>query len=102
MSDPSLSGSPGLDHLPLRDEEARPAREAVLPRVGQLAAGVEGGRRDRDLHRALRVLDVDLAGDVDERPRALRVPRLEDLDDAREAVRDVALRRRRPCGTYAS
>ena len=78
-----------LDHLPLRDEEARPAREAELPRLGQLATGVEGRRRHRDLHRALGVLDVDLAGDVDERRRALRVPRLEDLDDARKPVRDV-------------
>ena len=89
MSEPSLSGSPASTICPFVTRKPRPAREAVLPRIGQLAARVERRRRDRDLHRALGILDVDLARDVDERRRALRVPRLEDLDDARKAVRDV-------------
>ena len=47
------------------------------------------GRNDRHLDRAIGVLDLDLAADLGERRRTLRVARLEDLDDAREAVRDV-------------
>src|SRR5439155_12492147 len=41
------------------------------------------------LRSALGLLDVDLAADLGELGRSLRVPRLEDLDDARETVRDV-------------
>ena len=38
---------------------------------------------------AVGVLDVHLAADLGERGGTLRVPRLEDLDDTRQAVRDV-------------
>src|SRR5207248_4984156 len=44
---------------------------------------------DRHLRAALRVLQLDLAADLRERRGTLRVPRLEDLDHARQAVRDV-------------
>src|SRR3954453_1282497 len=44
---------------------------------------------DRRLRATLRVLDLDLAADLRERRRALRVACLEDLDDTRQTVRDV-------------
>src|SRR6201999_855152 len=50
---------------------------------------VPGLGDDRDLDLTLRLLDVDLAADLGELRGALRVPGLEDLDDARQAVRDV-------------
>src|SRR5580765_4150895 len=74
-----------LDVLALRDAEPRPAgdedREVVL-----LVTGVSD---DCDPQLALGLLEGDGARDLGERRGALRVARLEDLDDARQAVRDV-------------
>ena len=78
-----------LDHLALRDEQPRAPRERVLLRRDRLAGLVERIRLDRDLHGPVGLLDLDPAADLGERGGALRVPRLEDLDDARQAVRDV-------------
>src|SRR5580765_7696174 len=44
---------------------------------------------DRELRPTVRLLDLDLAALLRERRRSLRIPRLEDLDDTRETVRDV-------------
>src|SRR5205823_10924288 len=49
-------------------------------------------RDDADLRAALGLLDVDLAADLGELGRTLRVAGLEDLDHARETVRDVGAR----------
>src|SRR4029079_19249610 len=55
----------------------------------RLAVLVERPRVDGDLRPAVGVLDRDGPRDLGQLGRALRVPRLEDLDDARQAVRDV-------------
>ncbi len=89
MSDPSVRASPGSTSSPLPTSSR--VRRGKLYSLGSgsspLASSAVGVTRDLD--RPLRVLDVDLSGDLGERSRALRVARLEDLDDAREAVRDV-------------
>src|SRR4029079_11900784 len=46
-------------------------------------------RDDRDLRAAIGVLDLHLPADLGQGGRALRVAGFEDLDDARETVRDV-------------
>src|SRR6266542_1443745 len=83
-----------FDVVALLHEQPRAAREEVL---ALLRLSVLLRRRDvaedRDAHRAaVRLLDVDRAADLRELRGALRVPRLEDLDDTREAVRDVRAR----------
>ncbi len=73
---------PGLDLLSRRDEYARTARELVA----MLLTGLVG---DDDGERLVGLLDRDhtvLLGDLRE---PLRLARLEQLDDARQAVRDV-------------
>src|SRR5439155_10477964 len=74
-----------LDALPLRDEEPRPAGN----RVGAVVLLVAAVGDDRDLDLTLGLLDRDHAVDLRELRSALRVASLEDLDDARQAVRDV-------------
>src|SRR6185312_4137388 len=71
-----------LDLLAVLDEQARAARE----RVTVLVAAVVG---DDDGQRLVRLLDRDLAADLRDLREALRLARLEQLDDARQAVRDV-------------
>ena len=61
----------------------------ILDGIGELAVRPDRGRVDGDLRAPLGQLDLDAAADLDERRGTLRVPRLEDLDDTREAVRDV-------------
>ena len=78
-----------LDDLARRDEQPRAPRQLVLDRIRELAVGSELGRDDRHLRAALGLLDLDAAADLREGRGALRVPRLEDLDHARQAVRDV-------------
>src|SRR5207247_5783072 len=78
-----------LDFLALSHEHPRAARQ--LDRL-RLLVLLQVEWDDRDLRTAVRVLDVNLAADLGHRGRALRVPRLEDLDDAREAVCDVRAR----------
>src|SRR6266545_3817462 len=83
-----------FDVVALLHEQPRAAREEVL---ALLRLSVLLRRRDvaedRDAHRAaVRLLDVDRAADLRELRGTLRVPRLEDLDDTREAVRDVRAR----------
>ena len=51
--------------------------------------GPTARRVDRAPSAPLGLLDLDAAADLGERRRALRVACLEDLDDARETVRDV-------------
>src|ERR1700690_4440536 len=79
----------GLDNLAVRDQQARPARQLVLDRIRELAVLAELRRDDGDLRAALRRLDLDAPTELDQHGRALRVPRLEDLDDTRQTVRDV-------------
>src|SRR5919201_1748460 len=69
-----------LDRLALLDEYARPPRELVRDR---LLLALDD---DRDLRAALGVLDVDQPADLGQLRGALRVPRLEDLDHARQTV----------------
>src|SRR5205085_10811899 len=76
----------GLDVVAGLDQQAGAARELVLLRLRIL---LRRHRLDRHLRATLRVLDVHLAADLRETSRTLRVAGLEDLDDAREAVRDV-------------
>src|SRR5207244_5164711 len=75
-----------LDLLALRDQQARAPRQ--LHRLRVLVVGRLVGD-DRHLRPAIGLLAVDAAGLLRERRRALGVARLEDLRDAREAVRDV-------------
>src|SRR5947209_4952958 len=75
----------GFDALAVRDEQARAARDGIRALVLFLAAV----GKDRQLQLPLRLLDRERAVDLRELRGALRVPRFEDLDDAREAVRDV-------------
>src|SRR4051794_9888809 len=71
-----------LDLLALDHVQARPARE----RVAVLLAGVVGDDHGAGL---VGVLDRDHAADLGDLGQALRLARLEQLDDARQAVRDV-------------
>src|SRR5581483_7408372 len=80
---------PGLDQAAVRDQQARAPRQLELDRIGELTVLADLGRRDRDLGATLGGLDLDLSRDARQQGGALRVPRLEDLDDSREAVRDV-------------
>src|SRR5207237_6423509 len=82
----------GLDDLAVRDEQARAARKRELPRLQRLAVLVHAVGHDRDAGPAVGLLDPHGAADRRELRGALRVPRLEDLDDARQAVRDVRAR----------
>src|SRR5438477_1613078 len=75
----------GLDTLAMRDEKPRAARHRERALVLLLATV----REDGDLQLPLGLLQRDRAFDLGELRGALRVPRLEDLDDTREAVRDV-------------
>src|SRR6187551_3663911 len=84
-----MEGVARLHDLALRDEEPRPPWELVLLRRVRLAVLVEAVGMDRDLRPAIGVLDLHPAADFREAGRTLRVAGLEDLDDAREAVRDV-------------
>ena len=90
LREPSLSGSPGSTTLARSSTSSR-VRRGSWYSTGSASSPsvVELGRDDRDLRAALGLLDLDAAGDLGERRGALRVPRLEDLDDARQAVRDV-------------
>ncbi len=88
MSEPSWSGVARLDRLARSRRAAACGAGAGTPSA-RLAVLVELVGDDRDLHAAVGLVDVDQAGHLGELRRALRVPRLEDLDDAREAVRDV-------------
>src|SRR5581483_4556827 len=81
--------SAGLDRVAVPDEEPRPAGELVLTLGERLALLVDAVGNDRHLRPSLGVLDVDLPGDRREPRSALRIARLEDLDDAWKAVRDV-------------
>src|SRR5829696_8693483 len=60
--------------------------------IAELTLGPELRRDDRHLEPTLVLLDFDAARGLGEDRRALRVARLEDLDHAREAVRDVGAR----------
>ena len=71
-----------LDALAGFDQDVGPGREGV--RV--LLALVVG---DRQLDRLVGLLDRDLAGDLGELRQALRLARLEELDDTRQTLRDV-------------
>ena len=99
-----MEGVARLDHLAARSEKPRPSRELVLLRRVRLAVLVQPVGMDGDLGPAVGVLDLHPAADLSEAGRTLRVAGLEDLDDTREAVRDVraghAARVERPhCGT---
>ena len=87
--EPSLKRVAGLDDLPVRDQQPRAPRELVLDRVDELAVLADLGRVDRDLRAAFGLLDLDAPAELGEDRGTLRVPRLEDLDDARQTVRDV-------------
>src|SRR6186997_2063751 len=84
-----MEGVARIDHLAVRDEEPRPPRELVLLRRIRLAVLVQALGMDRDLRATVGVLDLHPAADLREASRTLRVAGLEDLDDTREAVRDV-------------
>ncbi len=71
-----------LDALALSDVEDRPRRE----RVAMLLAAVVGD--DHGL-RLVGLLDRHLAADLGDLRQALRLARLEQLDDTRQTVRDV-------------
>src|SRR5215207_58062 len=73
----------------LPDQQPRPAGELVLLLGQRLALFVDAFREHRHLRAALGVLDVHATADRGQLGRALRVARLEDLDHARETVRDV-------------
>src|SRR5439155_4913355 len=78
-----------LDRVTATDEQPRSARQLVLTGLERLAVLVHALGHDRHLRPALRLLDVDLPGDFGQPSGTLRVTCLEDLDDARKAVRDV-------------
>ncbi len=75
-------GRTGLDDVAVLDQKVRAPRERVL-----LRRAVVGD--DRELRPPLGVLDLDTARDLGDARHALRLARLEQLDDARQAVRDV-------------
>jgi hypothetical protein len=91
-----VEGVARLDDLAVGDQDPRPARKLVRDRLDSLAVLVDLVGEDRELRPAVGVLDAHGPADLDELGRALRVPRLEDLDDARKAVRDVGSLRRPP------
>ena len=72
----------GLDPIAVLDVEPGARRE----RVGLVLALRVG---DDHLDRLVGLLDRDLAGDLRHLRQALRLARLEQLDDARQALRDV-------------
>src|SRR3954454_17429805 len=72
----------GLDDLALGHVQARPARE----RMAVLLAGLVGDDHGAGL---VGVLDRHGAADLGDLRQALRLARLEELHDTREAVRDV-------------
>src|SRR5579864_1409899 len=74
-----------LDPVAVRDEQPRAARNRVRLVVVLVAAVGD----DRDLDLALRLLDRDETVDLRALRGALRVAGLEELDDTRQAVRDV-------------
>jgi hypothetical protein len=78
-----VKGIARLDLLPRRDEQPRAPWELVARRL------LTVGGVDEHLRPSLGLLDLDLAALFDELGRTLRAPSLEDLDDARETVRDV-------------
>src|SRR5207342_2492950 len=71
-----------LDLVAVGDVQAGPGREAV----GVLLAARLG---DDHFQRFVGLLDRDLAGRLGHLCQALRFARLEELDDARQALRDV-------------
>src|SRR5438552_3846499 len=79
----------GRGCVPLADEEPGAPRQVVRDGHDRIAVLVERLRVDDDLRAAVGLLRVHLAAGLGELRRALRVPRLEDLDDARKTVRDV-------------
>ena len=81
------------DLLVRGDEQARAPREGVA----MLLAGLIG---DEDRQSFVRLLDRDHAVLLGDFRQTLRLARLEQLDDTRQAVRDV--RRHRRYGTCAS
>ena len=87
--EPSFERIAGVDDLAVRDQEPRAPRQLVLDRIDELAVLADLGRVDRDLRTAFRLLDLDAPAELGQDSRALRVARLEDLDDTRQAVRDV-------------
>src|SRR5579885_2206623 len=84
-----VEGVAGLDLAPVRHEQPRPTRQLVLDGVGRLAVGAELRRDDGHLRPPLRQLELHAAPPLRQHGGALRVAGLEDLDDARQAVRDV-------------
>src|SRR5262245_21814913 len=79
---------PDLDLVAVADEQAGPEADLVLHGVAAVL------RRDGDpaLLLLVVVLDLDRARDLGDPRLALGAPRLEQLDDARQAVRDVLAR----------
>src|SRR5437868_1522464 len=81
-----------FDTIALLDEQPRAAGEEVLPLLGLVVLlGALAEEVDLDAA-AVRVADGHRARDLGKLRGALRVPRLEDLDDARQAVGDVGTR----------
>src|SRR5262249_37525259 len=78
-----------LHDLAVRDEQPPGPRPLVRGRIRKLVVLRPLRRVDADLRPAVRRLDLDAPADLGEHRGALRVPRLEDLDDTRKAVRDV-------------
>ena len=79
---PLVELRPRLDPVALGHVQTRPARE----RVAVLLAGVVGDDHGAGLVGVLHRHDAAVLGDL---RQALRLARLEQLDDARQAVRDV-------------
>src|SRR4029079_10850909 len=84
-----VEGVTRLDDLAVGDQDPRPPRELVRNRLYGLALLVDLVREDRELRPPVGVLEAHAPADLDQLGRALGVPRLEDLDDAGKAVRDV-------------
>ena len=83
-----------LDLVAVGDVEAGPQRE----RVARLFAARLG---DDHFQGFVGFVDRDFARGLGHLGKALRFTRLEELDDARQTLRDVLRRRHRRCGTYA-
>src|SRR3954452_5675290 len=77
---------PDLDPIALADPQVEPAGH----RVGDLLAAVVGD--DDNLARLVGVFDPDPAGHLADRRLALGDPGLEQLDNTRQALRDVVTR----------
>ena len=75
-------GGAGLDHVALLDQQVGAPREGVF-----LRRTVVGDHRQ--LGTALALLELDPAGGLGDARHALGLAGLEQLDDARQAVRDV-------------